>query len=148
MDAYVVSACMDTKDVFVWMDTKGVCVCRNTKEVFYMSIWILMMCVFMDTRDETMCLYWYLGYWGWLCVFKYNNAVYVILLSWVKMLLLSRDSLDGFTAYSRPWGISTESVILDCFPVRITLTFEQKRKSFEHQCGSCLFIIHTPDDVC
>lgn len=131
------------------MDTKGVCVCRNTKEVFYMFIWILMMCVFMDTRDETMCLYWYLGYWGWLCVFKYNNAVYVILLSWVKMLLLSRDSLDGFTAYSRPWGMSTESVILDCFPVRITLTFEQKkRKSFEHQCGSCLFIIHTPDDVC
>lgn len=62
MDAYVVSACMDTKDVFVWMDTKDVCVCRNTKEVFYMSIWILMMCVFMDTRDETMCLYWYLGY--------------------------------------------------------------------------------------
>lgn len=27
------------------------------RKFFYMSIWILIMCVFMDTRDETMCLY-------------------------------------------------------------------------------------------
>lgn len=49
MDAYVVSACMDTKDVFVWMDTKGVCVCRNTKEVF--------LHVYLDPYD--VCLYGY-----------------------------------------------------------------------------------------
>lgn len=49
MDVKVFCACMDTKDVFVWMDTKGVCVCRNTKEVF--------LHVYLDPYD--VCLYAY-----------------------------------------------------------------------------------------